>query len=253
MDAAPRRRQPPDDLHPQRRRRVDEVSFARSLCSPRPEGAPRRRRHGGRHVWGNENDRNHARQFVQRALGSIALKIKGAVLCCAHPSRAGLTSGEGDGGSTGWSNSFRSRLFLRARAIEEGEPPDPNARILERRKANYASRNDEVQLRWRQGVVEPEPPDAPGATSFGKLDAKDVFLSLLHEFEEQNRPLSANSRSGNYAPRLFGGLSRKQRHDYRAADLRHAMEALFASRKIENAPYGRKGDERKKIVLAERE
>ena len=39
---------------------------------------------------GNENDRGQVRQFVQRALGQIALKIDGAVVCCAHPSRAGL-------------------------------------------------------------------------------------------------------------------------------------------------------------------
>ena len=44
---------------------------------------------------GNENDRNHVRQFVQRALGGIALKIDGAVVCCAHPSRAGMSSGDG--------------------------------------------------------------------------------------------------------------------------------------------------------------
>jgi putative DNA primase/helicase len=50
---------------------------------------------------GNENDRNHVRQFVQRALGQIALKIRGAVICCAHPSRAGLSTGVGDSGSTG--------------------------------------------------------------------------------------------------------------------------------------------------------
>ena len=42
---------------------------------------------------GNENDRNHVRQFVSRALGSIAQKINGAVLLCAHPSRAGLNKG----------------------------------------------------------------------------------------------------------------------------------------------------------------
>ena len=108
---------------------------------------------------GNENDRNHVRQFVSRALGSIALRIMGAVLLCAHPSRAGLNSGEGDGGSTGWSNAFRSRLYLRAPASDDGEPQDPNARLLERRKANYAARNDEVRLRWRGGVIEPERPD----------------------------------------------------------------------------------------------
>ena len=72
---------------------------------------------------GNENDRSQVRQFVSRALGSIAQKINGAVLLCAHPSRSGLSSGEGDGGSTGWSNAFRSRLYLRAPAIEDGASP----------------------------------------------------------------------------------------------------------------------------------
>jgi putative DNA primase/helicase len=61
---------------------------------------------------GNENDRGQVRQFVQRALGQIALRIDGALVCCAHPSRAGLSSGEGDSGSTGWSNAFRSRAYL---------------------------------------------------------------------------------------------------------------------------------------------
>ena len=55
---------------------------------------------------GNENDRSQVRQFDSRALGSIAQKINGAVLLCAHPSRSGLSSGEGDGASTGWSNAF---------------------------------------------------------------------------------------------------------------------------------------------------
>jgi RecA-family ATPase len=128
---------------------------------------------------GNENDRSQVRQFVSRALGSIAQKINGAVLLCAHPSRSGLSSGEGDGGSTGWSNAFRSRLYLRAPDHENGEKPDPNARVLERRKANYASRNDEIRLRWRNGVIGPEPSKwAPGAAAFGKLEAADIFLTL---------------------------------------------------------------------------
>jgi RecA-family ATPase len=128
---------------------------------------------------GNENDRSQVRQFVSRALGSIAQKINGAVLLCAHPSRSGLTSGEGDGGSTGWSNAFRSRLYLRALDHGNGEKPDPNARVLERRKANYASRNDEIRLRWRNGVIGPEPSKwAPGAAAFGKLEAADIFLTL---------------------------------------------------------------------------
>ncbi|MGC2788003.1 MAG: AAA family ATPase [Roseiarcus sp.] len=199
---------------------------------------------------GNENDRSQVRQFVQRALGSIAQRINGAVLLCAHPSRTGLASGEGDGGSTGWSNAFRSRLYLRAPAVEDGEKPDPNARVLERRKANYASRNDDIRLRWRNGVIGPEPSEcAPGATAFGNFEATHLFLNLVRQFEDQGRPLSVNPRSGNYAPRMFGKLPAGKRCEYREPDFRVAMERLFADGKIDNAPYGRKGDERRKIVL----
>src|ERR1700727_2926109 len=91
---------------------------------------------------GNENDRSQVRQFVQRALGSIAQRINGAALLCAHPSRSGLASGEGDGGSAGGATGFRCHFSLRAPAVEDGEKLDPNPRVLERRKANYASRND---------------------------------------------------------------------------------------------------------------
>ena len=199
---------------------------------------------------GNENDRGQVRQFVSRALGSIALKINGAVLLCAHPSRAGMTSGEGDGGSTGWSNSFRSRLFLRAPSTDESEQPDHNARVLQRRKANYASRNDEIRLRWRDGVIEPEPLEAPGMTPFGKLSAEDLFMYLLRDFEAQHRMVSEASRASNFAPRLFAGLPRERRRDYRQADFKRAMERLFTEGKIENVDYGRKGDERRRIVAA---
>jgi len=199
---------------------------------------------------GNENDRSHVRQFVSRALGSIALRIAGAVLLCAHPSRAGLKGGEGDSGSTGWSNAFRSRLYLREPTSEDGEQKDPNARVLERRKANYAARNDEIRLRWREGVIEPERPDTPGVTAFGKVDAADVFIGLVREFESQARPISQNNQAGNYAPRVFGRLPREQRHDYCERDFKMAMEFLFKNRLIENVAYGRKSDERRKIIIA---
>jgi RecA-family ATPase len=199
---------------------------------------------------GNENDRSQVRQFVQRALGSIALKIDGAVLACAHPSRAGITSGEGDGGSTGWSNAFRSRLYLRGARTEEGEANDHNARILQRRKANYAARSDELRLRWRDGVIEPEAPESRGATAFGTIDANTLFLNLLAEFEGQARPVSTNSRAGNYAPRAFARLPRGQRCDYREMDFVNAMERLLANRQIENVPYGRPSKGMHKLVKA---
>jgi RecA-family ATPase len=129
---------------------------------------------------GNENDRGQVRQFISRALGSIAIKIGGAVVLCAHPSRSGMASGEGDGGSTGWSNSFRSRLFLSAPA-ESGETPDVDARILQRRKANYAARHDEIRLHWKDGVIVPDRIVPSLSAASDRRPAKDVFLALLDE------------------------------------------------------------------------
>ena len=62
------------------------------------------------------------------------------------------------------------------------------------------------------------------------------------------RPLSDNSKAGNYAPRIFGKLPRDQRHNYREADFNRAMERLFKSGAIDNLPYGRKADMRHMIA-----
>jgi RecA-family ATPase len=194
---------------------------------------------------GDENNRGQVRQYISRALGSIALKIKGAVILCAHPSRTGLNSGEGDGGSTGWSNAFRSRLFLHAPAQEKGEPPDSDARILERRKANYAARNDALNLRWREGVFEPD----GEASDPAKADAEEVFLDLVRDAEKRISTVSDNTRAGNYAPRAFGRLPREQRCALLEADFVTAMARLFKSGRIENIPYGRAGDRRTRIVV----
>jgi RecA-family ATPase len=200
---------------------------------------------------GNENDRGQVRQFVQRALGQIAIKIRGALVCCAHPSRAGLSTGSGDSGSTGWNNAFRSRQYLFAPEAEGNEPPDPNARILERKKANYAARGNQIRLRWHNGVIVPDTVEEAGVTAMGRVDARAVFLSLAREMNEQNRPVSAKGQAPNYAPREFERLPNEQRHGFTRGDFQRAMNALFRDGKIINVPYGRKGDERFRIAVNE--
>jgi RecA-family ATPase len=127
----------------------------------------------------DENNRGEVRQFVQRALGGIALKIEGAVLCNAHPSRAGIKSDEGDSGSTGWSAAFRSRLYFYEPDADKNEPRDYDGRILERKKANYASRGDQLRVRYQNGVFIPDGLAAPSIrTTAGLIEAKTVFLGL---------------------------------------------------------------------------
>lgn len=97
---------------------------------------------------GDEIKRIHARQFIGY-LRTLALRINGAVLLCAHPSLSGISSGTGSSGSTGWNNAVRSRLYL-TRPNEQGA--EQNTRLLRTMKANYASRGNSIDITWREGV-----------------------------------------------------------------------------------------------------
>jgi RecA-family ATPase len=102
---------------------------------------------------GNENNRIQVRQFIANACGRIAREIDGAVLLCAHPSLSGLASGTGAGGSTAWNNTVRSRLYLAApRAGDLDDEPDPDLRVLSRKKSNHARAGEMLNLRWVDGV-----------------------------------------------------------------------------------------------------
>ena len=192
---------------------------------------------------GNENDRAQARKYVATALGGIAQAIGGTVLCCAHPSRSGLSTGTGDSGSTGWSNSFRSRLFVSHVDTQDGDLPDQNARLLTRKKANYAARNDELKLRWFDGaLVLDAGPDA-AASSLFRPAVDRVFLDLLDATIAEDRPVSDNPRSGNFAPRLFE--MRPDRQGYTKTQFARAMEMLFSTRAIALETYGRQHDQRR--------
>src|SRR5262249_34125156 len=151
---------------------------------------------------GNENDRAQARAFAQQALGLLARETQGAVIVLAHPSKSGMNSGSGESGSTAWIGTFRSQLYLSTPKPEnKKEPLDPNLRTLTRRKSNAARRDDEIRLRWEDGVFVAS--ELGGL--FGLMERQPcerVFLQLLDRTAEANQPVSSNSRAGNYAPRL---------------------------------------------------
>jgi RecA-family ATPase len=196
---------------------------------------------------GNENDRGQVRQFIQTCLGKLAREIDGCVVALAHPSRVGLSTGTGDSGSTGWSNSFRSRAFLQLPDSEDGAVPDLYARLFSRKKANYALREDQLKLRWQEGVFIREDAAETGIIgSIKRKKAEVVFLELLDAVTKENRSVSDSTHAPNYAPKLFA--MRPERDGYTKIDFVRAMERLFASRQITMLEYGRKGDERRKIV-----
>src|SRR3546814_3480150 len=78
-------------------------------------------------------------------LNNLASEIDGSVLFLGHPNKAG----QDFSGSTAWENQVRSRLFMEVPKDEEGNAPDPDARVLVRGKANYARNGERVTFRWR--------------------------------------------------------------------------------------------------------
>ena len=197
---------------------------------------------------GNQNDAGQVRQFVQVALGGIARKIKGAVVACAHPSRTGQNTGEGSSGSVQWDAAFRSRLYL-SMPPANGAEPDPNARVLTRKKANYAPRDEAVDLRWQDGVFVGKQQQAGGIIgSIERRTCERVFLDLVDKTAAENQPVSSNSRAGNYAPKLFS--IRPDGKGYTKDDFARAMQRLLARGAVVNVNYGRKGDERTRMALA---
>jgi len=201
---------------------------------------------------GSENDRGQVRQYVQRALGSIALRIKGSVLCCAHPSRTGLSSGEGDGGSTGWSNAFRSRAYLSAPAGDKdgGEPLDPDARILQRRKANYAARNDQIHLRWSGGCFALDGAGAAGGIDRLAADTKAeaVFTDLLAVYLGEGRDVSPN-RSNTFAATEFAKHPVAKAKGVGKDALEAAMNRLLGAGHIRIEPIGPPSKRTKRLVF----
>ena len=185
---------------------------------------------------GNENDRGMVRQFIG-LLNGMAMRRNCAVLLNAHPSRAGLHSGEIDGASTAWNNSVRSRMSLERVKTEKGEEADTDARVLTRRKANYAPLGASISLRWENGMLVPvQAPTGLAALARDK-DAEAVFLALLARFEAEGRRVSDNSRSGNYAPKEFS--ERPDRQGLSKRTLECAMQRLFVAGKIIMAEYGK--------------
>ena len=183
---------------------------------------------------GNENDRNQVRRFLG-VLNRLALDLKAAVLLNCHPSRAGLSSGNLDGGSTAWNNSMRSRWTLAKAADDEGA--DDGERILSRAKANYAPDGGSIRLRWASGVLVPV--DAKGSLSSAavRAAAEETFLTLLDRCEAQNVFVSESRNAGNFAPRVFG--KRTDREGYTKADFEKAMHALFSAGRITVIEYQR--------------
>lgn len=176
---------------------------------------------------GDENVRGQVRQFIA-LLRRLAIENRVTVLLVAHPSLSGMASGSGTSGSTGWSNSVRSRLYLEP-AVNEDREADPCLRKLTVMKSNYGPKGTSVALRWDRGrfVL------VGGVGTFERMatEAKDdgLFLKLLKMATGQKRRASPLIGM-NYAPTIFAGMP--DGNGVKSVRFKAAMERLLRDKKI---------------------
>lgn len=120
---------------------------------------------------GQEMSRSEVRQYVVNVCERIARETNGAVMLCAHPSVSGMSDGRGYSGSTGWSNSVRSRLYLYREYDEDGDEIDPDVRILEVKKANFGQVGQKIRMRWKDHAF--------------VLDETELDPAIISEYEQK--------------------------------------------------------------------
>jgi RecA-family ATPase len=196
---------------------------------------------------GDENSRPQSRQFVG-LLKKLARKHDCAFLLLAHPSLTGMNTGTGTSGSTGWSNSVRSRMYFQIKKTSDGTEPNLNLRTLQGMKVNYGVRGGKVDVEWQNGLFVL----VQGPTSLDKMAAEakadEAFLTLLKRFNAQERN-AADRKGTSYAPALFAnepdsqGFVKKQFED--------AMRRLFKDNKIHIVDIGRKSKPSRTLMPVE--
>ena len=168
---------------------------------------------------GNENSRPQAQQFVSMLRG-LALETDSTALLLAHPSLSGMSTGSGSSGSTAWSNSVRSRLYL-DRVRDGSVEPDPDARVLRTMKMNYGRAGGEVRLRWHDGVFILDAGPETNLAQAAKIQhAETVFLDLLGAYNASGRFVTSTT-GANYAPAAIRQRGARATHWQAAARNRH--------------------------------
>jgi archaellum biogenesis ATPase FlaH len=193
---------------------------------------------------GNEIIRAQVRQFVSM-LRRLALRHGCTIVVLAHPSLAGME--KGTSGSTGWSNSVRSRLYFQRVHESDGSEADEDARVLRVAKSNYGRVGLEIAMRWQAGVFVPLALTAGGESAAANAKAERVFVELLTRYTAQDRPVSL-SPSAAYAPKIFETEARAHGVGKRALTL--AMGRLLDYGRIANVPYGPPSRGTKRLVVS---
>lgn len=200
---------------------------------------------------GNENVRSQVKQFIS-GLTAIALQGNAAIVLLSHPSQLGRSSGTGESGSTGWSNSVRSRLYFSRPKAKEGELEDRDARILSREKSNYSASGAYVAMRYKDGAFEVTGGDEAeeGSSSLERWrKAEQAFVNGIQELTKKGVDVGTYSNNpSNFAPKQILAKT-DEATGFSKEELEHAMNRLIKAGRIEQRNKGTKSAPRYHLVV----
>ena len=202
---------------------------------------------------GNENVRAEVRQFLSTTLGRLARDTGAAIVLISHPSASGRDSGRGDGGSTAWNNSVRSRLYLkRPDGGSNGENYDPNARVLSREKANYASAGTIVECRYEDGVFASDEGEVETwlQEKIRKDQAEKAFLAGMRELSDTGVQVNTYSNQSNFAPKALRDCT-SECDEFDVSELKLAMNRLIKDGKLKIVETGPPSRKRSQLIVIE--
>ena len=179
---------------------------------------------------GDEINRPQVTQFIG-LLKRLCRKHDCSILLSAQPSVAGMNTGTGTSGSTGWNNSGRSRAYFQRVKNADGTEPNKDLRTFEGKKSNYGAIGGKFDLVWKDGLFR----RVIGPTGFDKMAAErrvdEAFLMMLKRLTAQSRPVRAtDSKSG--APALFA--AEPDNGGFKAKDFAASMRRLLDKGEIAN-------------------
>jgi RecA-family ATPase len=203
---------------------------------------------------GNENDRVQAYAFrrhmmalakvtrCERRTGSV---FGGSITVLSHPSLAGIASGSGLSGSTGWHGASRFRQYLKGVKDEEGEQDHSDLRELQFKKLQYGPASESLMLRYHHGVFVQVggPSDLEKAARDALIE--DIFIKTAKRLLTLQE-LSPAHTSHSYAVTV---ISRQpEAKGIRKAELADAMTRLIERGKVQVETLNEGTTRQKKVI-----
>lgn len=192
---------------------------------------------------GDENDRGQVTRFVG-LLNGLAEDTGAAIIALGHTNKGGASFS----GSTAWLNAVRSQFTL-------DRDPETDVRTLKLGKSNYRRSGDDFRFIWIDGAFVAEgdvdPDMRTELAAVGRANsANDAFLNCLRERVKQGTERAVAAAPGRgFAPSEFEGMP--QAKGFTKAELRLAMERLFATGKIATQEVKRAGNKGTKTIIVE--